>query len=159
MYVEEAEGDNMEFFKKLFHQNSSKATVEQLIDEGRPDEAVEQLSTLRLAEYDHDEIQNLALEVVYLYIDELVQIGSTDGFLASKPGGKYNSEKRHIRARVIGEMISKIAESVPIRSDTEVVSSVSLMGMTINEVQKRLGYGSGSSELRWAWHGVGGWLA
>jgi len=36
------------------------------------------------------------------FITELMAIGTGEGFLSFKPGGRYNQQCRHIRAREIG---------------------------------------------------------
>jgi hypothetical protein len=40
-------------------------------------------------------------------VAELMQIGRTDGYLSMQPGGKFNENCRHIRAREIGEALNK----------------------------------------------------
>ena len=44
-------------------------------------------------------------------VDELTVIGGTDGFLSFTPGGRFNPQCRHIRAREIGMRLNMMGGS------------------------------------------------
>jgi hypothetical protein len=50
--------------------------------------------------YAHDEVNRLT--------DELLRIGKQDDFLSEHPGGNFNMQCRHIRAREIGKRLSEL---------------------------------------------------
>ena len=68
---------------------------------------------LRALEVDpeHQDAPDHLCDVLLALIDELAQIGRTDGFLATQPGGKFDEYNRHIRTRDIGVLIAKIGKS------------------------------------------------
>ena len=45
------------------------------------------------------------------FVQELNAIGTSDGFLSFRPGGKFNQQCRHIRAREIGMRLNMIGGS------------------------------------------------
>lgn len=70
-------------------------------------------------------------------IDELITIGKQDDFLSEKPGGMFNIQCRHIRAREIGKRLTEIGK-------------YSLQEYAIKKVKKKLG-GALSAHLEYAW--------
>lgn len=78
-------------------------------------------------------------------LDELVRIGKTDDFLSERPGGGFNRDSRHIRAREIGERLNELG-------------GVPLMEYAYRHVRRKLG-----KNLAWhlqaAWKDIGEWIA
>ena len=70
-------------------------------------------------------------------VDELIKIGKQDDFLSERPGGVFNSQCRHVRAREIGKRLSEIGK-------------YPLMEYAIKRVKKRLGAPL-SAHLEYAW--------
>ena len=60
-------------------------------------------------------------DVLRTLIDELVQIGLTDGFLSTQLGGKFDAYNRHTRAREIGHLIAKIGHKGIFKADGRVL--------------------------------------
>jgi hypothetical protein len=75
-------------------------------------------------------------------VNELVQIGKTDGFLSTKPGGKFDENNRHIRAAQIGEKIFN-------------QGGFQLMLEVCRAVYSQLG-AQQATGLRFVWQGIGG---
>lgn len=86
---------------------------------------------------------SLKPEEVDRLIAELIAIGRRDGFLSMQPGGKFNQECRHIRAREIGERLNT-------------VGGMSLMQTAGYRVADALGP-IPARELEAAWVGIGTW--
>jgi tetratricopeptide (TPR) repeat protein len=124
---------------------------------GQLDHAVECL--LRALEVDpqHRDAPDHLLDVLHALIDEVVQIGYREGFLSARPGGSFDDNSRHIRTREIGTLIAKLGEQGVIKVDGSPLDSVQLIRMAVNEVQKKMGYHSKSTCLKFAWEGIGGW--
>lgn len=84
-------------------------------------------------------------EEVEKFIEELIQIGKRDDFLAERPGAGFNTQCRNIRARQIGTRLHEIG------------------GMELMEyVQRRVRRKTSkvlSEHLEYAWDGVGRWKA
>lgn len=76
-------------------------------------------------------------------IDELVQIGKSEDFLAERPGGAFNAQCRHRRARTIGERLNEIG-------------GTPLMEYVNKRVSKKLGAALGA-HLAYAWSDIGRW--
>ena len=77
-------------------------------------------------------------------VEELIQIGETDGYLSMRPGGKFNETNKHIRARQIGEKLNELG-------------GMDLMRAANYAVRARLG-GVPARELEAAWGYIGNWL-
>jgi hypothetical protein len=124
---------------------------------GHMDHAVECL--LRALEVDpqHRDAPDHLLDVLHTLIDEVVQIGYREGFLSTRPGGSFDEDNRHIRAREIGVLIAKIGEKGAIKVDSRSLDSVQLVRVVVHEVQRRMGYHGKSTCLMLAWEGLGGW--
>jgi hypothetical protein len=73
-------------------------------------------------------------------INELLVIGNQDDYLSERPGGLFNAQCRHIRAREIGKRLSEIGR-------------YPLMEYAIKKVKKKLG-ASLSSHLEFAWEDI-----
>ncbi|MDR3575506.1 MAG: hypothetical protein P4L50_16730 [Anaerolineaceae bacterium] len=73
-------------------------------------------------------------------INELVMIGKEDDFLSERPGGKFNLQYRHVRAREIGKRLSEIGR-------------YPLMEYALKRVKKKLG-ASLSAHLEYAWDDI-----
>ena len=114
---------------------------------------------LRALEVDpeHQDAPDHLCDVLLAFIDELAQIGLTDGFLATQPGGKFDEYNRHIRTRDIGLLIAKIGKRGVFKADGRALESDLLMELVINAVQKKMGAHRPSSSLPFAWQGIYGW--
>lgn len=75
---------------------------------------------------------------------ELLRIGETDGFLSERPGGSFNMQSRHIRAREIGKRLHDLG-------------GVPLMDFAVRKTRRKLGK-TLSAHLEYAWAQVGGWM-
>lgn len=76
-------------------------------------------------------------------VAELLRIGRMDDFLATSPGGQFNMQCRHIRAREIGKQLDHIA-------------GYSLMQWVHERTRRKLGK-TYAEHLEYAWDGVGSW--
>jgi hypothetical protein len=114
---------------------------------------------LRALEVDpeHQDAPDPLYDVLLAFIDELAQIGLTDGFLATQPGGKFDAYNRHIRTRNIGVLIGKIGKRGVFKVEGQALGSDLLMELVINAVQKKMGAHRSSSSLPFAWQGIYGW--
>ena len=78
-------------------------------------------------------------------VDELIRIGKAEDFLSERPGGSFNRECRHIRAREIGKRLDEIG-------------GIELMEYANHQVRRKLG-----KDLSWhleaAWKEIGKWIA
>ena len=124
---------------------------------GQLEQAVECL--LRALEVDpqHQDAPDHLFDVLRALIDELVWIGSVDGFLSTQPGGIFDDHNRHIRTREVGALIARIGERGVFKADGRVLEHDLLLEIVINDVQKKMGYHSKSSGLQFAWQGLCGW--
>lgn len=86
-----------------------------------------------------------AAQDVQRMLDELVRIGKTDDFLSERPGGGFNRESRHIRAREIGKRLDEIG-------------GLPLMEYANRYVRRKLGKNL-SWHLEAAWKDIGNWIA
>lgn len=86
-----------------------------------------------------------AQQEVTRMLDELVRIGKTDDFLSERPGGAFNRESRHIRAREIGKRLDEIG-------------GLGLMEYANRYVRRKLGKNL-SWHLEAAWKDIGSWIA
>ncbi len=75
------------------------------------------------------------------YVDELIEIGRHDDFLSERPGGPFDRDCRHIRAREIGQRIFEIG-------------GADAMEWTVGKVSKALTPSLGD-HLEAAWSRVG----
>jgi len=84
---------------------------------------------------------------------ELVEIGKTDGFIAEKPGGKFDETNRNIRAREIGEELNRTGGFQLMQTVHRLVDAA------VTDAIKRGTHPiTGSSRsLDIAWDGVGDW--
>ncbi|MDT8899326.1 MAG: hypothetical protein ACPLUL_09370 [Thermanaerothrix sp.] len=77
-------------------------------------------------------------------IEELIQIGQRDDFLAERPGGAFNAYCRHRRACEIGTRLHDLG-------------GVPLMEYVLKRVRKRLG-ATLATHLSYAWADIGKWI-
>lgn len=77
-------------------------------------------------------------------IADLVRIGKVDDFLSERPGGSFNLQCRHIRAREIGGRLNDIG-------------SMELMEYAQRRVKKSLGENL-AAHLSYAWTDIGKWI-
>lgn len=78
-------------------------------------------------------------------LDELVRIGKTEDFLSERPGGAFNRDSRHIRAREIGMRLHDLG-------------GLKLMEYANRYVRRKLGKNL-SWHLEAAWKDIGDWIA
>jgi hypothetical protein len=114
---------------------------------------------LRALEVDprHKDAPDHLFDVLGALIDELVQIGFSDGFLSTQPGAKFDGHNRHMRTRAIGALIVKMGERGIFTAEGRVLESIQLMAIVINNVQKKMARHRNSTTLQFAWNGIGGW--
>jgi uncharacterized RDD family membrane protein YckC len=74
-------------------------------------------------------------------IDELIDIGRTDGFLSMEPGGKFNKNHRNIRAREIGMRLNEIGRKRLMQAVYYEVHSATGMGPELNSTWAYIGEG------------------
>lgn len=86
-----------------------------------------------------------AQQEVTRLLDELVRIGKHEDFLSERPGGAFNRESRHIRARDIGKRLND-------------VGGVALMEYANRYVRRKLGKNI-SWHLEAAWKDIGDWIS
>jgi tetratricopeptide (TPR) repeat protein len=124
---------------------------------GQLDQAVACL--LRALEVDphHQDAPDHLFDVLSALIDELVQIGCSDGFLSTQPGGKFDeaNRNRHMRARAIRDLIAKMGHHGIFKAGGRPFASDLLMAMVINEVAKKMGDPRDAISLKSAWSRIG----
>jgi hypothetical protein len=77
-------------------------------------------------------------------LEELYRIGKTDDYLSERPGGQFNLQCRHNRARQIGKRLHDIG-------------GLPLMEYAHKKVRRSVGK-SEAAHLEYCWAEVGGWL-
>jgi len=77
-------------------------------------------------------------------LDELIRIGKTDDFLSERPGGSFNRDCRHVRAREIGKRLDELG-------------GLELMEYANRRVRRKLGRNL-SWHLEAAWKEIGKWV-
>jgi tetratricopeptide (TPR) repeat protein len=125
--------------------------------QGRLEQAIECLLRALQVDPDHQDAPDHLCDVLVALVDELAQIGLTDGFLATQPGVKFDEHNRHIRTRDIGGLIATLGKSEVFKADGRVLETNVLMELVIHAVQKQMGAHCPSSSLRFAWRGIDGW--
>lgn len=75
---------------------------------------------------------------------ELIQVGQRDDYLSERPGGSFNVQCHHIRARQIGTRLNEIG-------------GIELMQLAHKQVKRKLG-AQLSSHLEYCWNEIGGWV-
>ena len=122
--------------------------IEALLVKAGRDEGSEHQCERRLLN-DAQRGASLGSEVDQL-VTELIRIGEQDGYLSLKPGGRFNEDNRHIRAREIARILHE-------------QGGMNLMKAALFRVLVARGSASEtdagrSGDLEIAWHGVGDWL-
>jgi TPR repeat len=125
--------------------------------QARLEDAVDCLLRALEVDPEHRDAPDHLCDVLLAFINELAQIGVTDGFLATQPGGKFDAYNRHIRTRDLGVLIAKIGKREVFKADGRALKSDLLMELVINAVQKKMGAHRSSSGLPFAWQGIYGW--
>lgn len=82
-------------------------------------------------------------EVKTLY-DELLKIGTKEDFLSEIPGGSYNQQCRHLRARMIGRRFHELG-------------GIGLMRWVHEKIRRK--NRNMAEHLEYAWDEVGNWKA
>jgi tetratricopeptide (TPR) repeat protein len=124
---------------------------------GQLDQAVECLLQALEVDPQHKDAPDHLFDVLSALIDELVQIGYGDGFLAMPPGEKFDDNNRYVRTREVGALIAKMGERGVFNTRGRVLESIQLMALVMNHVQKKMGYHRHATTLTLAWDGIGGW--
>jgi hypothetical protein len=124
---------------------------------GKLDQAVECVLRALEADPHHKDAPDHLFDVLRALTDELVQIGCTEGFLSTQPGGAFDDHNRHRRTREIGALIATIGQRGVFKVDGRAVEKDLFMAHVINDVQKKMGHHSNSTALKFAWDGLGGW--
>ena len=114
---------------------------------------------LRALEVDpkHADAPDHLCDVLLVLVDELTEIGLTDGFLSAHPGGHFDEYNRHIRTRNIGALIAKIGQKGVFEAEGQMLETQLLMEVVINAVQKKMGTHRPSTGLPFTWQGIPGW--
>jgi tetratricopeptide (TPR) repeat protein len=122
---------------------------------GQLDQAVACL--LRALEVDphHQGAPDHLFDVLSALIDEVVQIGCSDGFLSTRPGEKFDDANRHTRAQAIGALIAKIGQGGIFKAGGRPLASDLLMEIVINNVAQKMGDPREAISLSSAWSGIG----
>lgn len=77
-------------------------------------------------------------------VEELVRIGKAEDFLSERPGGSFNAQCRHVRARDIGKRLNEIG-------------GFALMEQIYKRIRKQLG-AQLASHLSYAWADIDKWV-
>jgi hypothetical protein len=77
-------------------------------------------------------------------LDELIQVGRQDDYLSERPGGPFNVQCRHVRARQIGSRLNEIG-------------GMPLMEYVFDQVRRKLGKEL-ASHLEFTWAEIGRWM-
>ncbi len=85
---------------------------------------------------DKQEVQNM--------IEELIEIGKRDDFLSERPGGHFNSQNRHVRARAIGKRLHEIG-------------GMDLMEYAYRKVARKTSKQI-AAHLEYCWAEIGNWM-
>lgn len=80
---------------------------------------------------------------VDILIDDLINIGRSDGFMSVRAGGKFNQQCKHMRVLEIGIRLNQLG-------------GLELMQVVFEKVRNSLGI-SETSTLNCAWDGIGKW--
>jgi tetratricopeptide (TPR) repeat protein len=123
---------------------------------GQLELAVESLLRALALDSQHKDAPNHLFDVLRAMTDELAQIGLTDGFLSTQPGGRFDDCHRHLRARQIGIYIVMMGQRGVFKVDGRVIESDMLLGMVINKVCQMIGAHRHSTGLQYAWEGIRG---
>jgi hypothetical protein len=125
--------------------------------QGKVESAVECL--LRALELDstHQDAPNHLCDVLVALIDELSEIGLTDGFLTIQPGAKFDEYNRHIRTREIGALLVMMGKREVFKADGRALPTESLLQLVMNAVERKMGTTRPASNLRFAWQAIDGW--
>lgn len=81
---------------------------------------------------------------VSLLLKELVQIGIEEDYLSERPGGAFNAQCHHRRAREIGAKLNQLG-------------GMPLMWECFQKVQRKAGKVP-ASHLEYAWAEIGDWM-
>jgi tetratricopeptide (TPR) repeat protein len=99
----------------------------------------------------HQEAPDHLMDVLRALTDELVQIGRTDGFLSTRPGGLFDERNRHRRARAIGTLVTTMGQRGVFKVDGRVLERERLMRFVIKEVEKKMERSWTSTALAFVW--------
>jgi tetratricopeptide (TPR) repeat protein len=121
---------------------------------GQLDETVDSLLRALALDPKHKDAADHLFDVLRALTDEPVQIGLTDGFLATQLGGAFDDHLRHRRARAIGTYIAMMGHRGVFNVDGRVLGSDQLLGIVGNNVCLTIGAHSYSTSLQSAWEGI-----
>jgi len=86
----------------------------------------------------HPDAPDHLVDVLRGLIDELVQIGFNEGFLALHPGAHFDHHHRHLRAREIGKLIATIGARGVLKVTGRPIQTMELLQLVIYRVQQQL---------------------
>jgi tetratricopeptide (TPR) repeat protein len=124
--------------------------------QGQLHQAVEYLLQALEVDPHHKDAPDHLFDVLSALIDELVQIGFSNGFLSTQPDGPFDEHNRHMRAREIGRLLVAMGERGIFTANGRPLGSSQLMRIVVHKVQKKMSYHSNSFSLTCAWEGIGG---
>jgi hypothetical protein len=78
-------------------------------------------------------------------LKELIEIGVKEDYLSERPGGAFNGQCQHRRAREIGSRLN-------------LIGGMPLMWQAFNKVKRKAGK-TPSDHLEYAWAEIGRWMA
>lgn len=121
---------------------------------GQLEQAVDSLLRALALDPRHKDAADHRFDVLLALTDELVQIGLTDGFLATQSGGAFDDHLRHRCARAIGTCIAMMGQRGAFKVGGRVLGSDLLPGSVINNVSQQIGTHGCTTSLQGAWQGI-----
>lgn len=111
---------------------------------------------LRALEADprHPDAPNHLVDVLHGLIEELVQIGFNEGFLALYPGAPFDHYHRHRRAREIGKLIVTIGAKGVVKVKGHPLRPMQLVQLAMSSVQQQMCDHRHAVNLALAWEGL-----
>jgi len=86
----------------------------------------------------HPDAPDHLVDVLRGLIDELMQIGFNEGFLALHPGAHFDHHHRHLRAQEIGKLIATIGAGGVLKVTGRPIQTMQLLQLVIYRVQQQL---------------------
>ena len=128
------------------------------VRKGQLELAVECLLRALELEPQHNDAADHLFDVLRAFIDELVLIALTEGFLSAQPEAEaFDEYNRHRRTRDIGLLIAKIGQRRILTVEDSVLDHDLLLRIVVTDVQKRMDCCRNSITLPFAWQGIQGW--
>jgi tetratricopeptide (TPR) repeat protein len=121
---------------------------------GQFEQAIDSLLRALALDPQHKDAADHLFDVLRALTDELVQIGLTDGFLATQFGGMFDEHLRHRRTRAIGTYIAMMGHRGVFKVDGRILGGDLLLDIVINNVSQKIGTHSCATSLQYAWQGL-----